>query len=72
MLPPNEYVLVETQRTHRQELLSAAQRERVASELRPLRPPLGDRCLACVGRVMVRIGRRLEARVAVGFSGAQS
>lgn len=67
MLPPNEYILTATQRTHRQELMHAAAQARLAQQLRPLSPTWFDRGLAFCGRVLVRCGRRLEMRAPLGL-----
>lgn len=67
MLSPNEYVLIETQRIHRQELMHDAAQARLVRQLRPAVPTWLDRGLALVGRVLVRCGRRLEMRAPLGL-----
>lgn len=71
MLPPNDYILVETQRMHRQELMNYATQARLLRQLRPMTPTWLDRGLALLGRVLVRCGRRLEMRAPIGWNGAQ-
>ena len=71
MLPPNEYILTETQRMRRQELMPDAAQTRLAHQLRPLTSTWLDRGLARFGRVLVRCGRRLELRVPIGLNGVQ-
>lgn len=71
MLLPNEYVLTETQRTHRQELLDYATQMRQLRLQRPATPGWLDRGLAQFGRLLVRCGRRLEMRAPIGWNGAQ-
>lgn len=72
MLPPNEYVLIEAQRMHRQELMNYAAQARLAHHFRTLSPTWFDRGAAFFGRVLVRCGRRLEMRASIGLNGAQS
>ena len=69
MLPPNEYILIETQRMRRSELMNDAAQTRLARQLRPPAPAWLDRGLALFGRVLVRCGRRLELRAPIGWNG---
>lgn len=69
MWPHNEYILVETQRSHRAELLRAAADAALAHKAATHAPSLLDQGLAAVGRLLVRCGRRLEMRVSVGLNG---
>ncbi|HHY57194.1 MAG TPA: hypothetical protein GYA08_17365 [Chloroflexi bacterium] len=71
MLSPNEYVLNETQRLHRQELMSHAAHARLLQQLRPAEPSWLDWGLAWFGRVLVRCGQRLAMRAPIGLNGAQ-
>lgn len=72
MLPPNEYILTEAQRIHRQELMNHAAQARLAHHFRSLSPTWFDRGMALLGRVLVRCGRRLEMRAPIGLNGVQS
>lgn len=71
MLPHNEYLLDETQRLHRAELMHAAAYARLVRLAGAPHPGWLDQRLAAVGRALVRLGRRLEMRVAIGLDGAQ-
>lgn len=62
MFPHNDYVLTETQRLQRAEMMQAAANERLAHAITPRGASLVDRALCCTGRVMVRLGRQLERR----------
>jgi hypothetical protein len=64
-------MLNETQRLHRDELMRAAAQARLAHLATPAQASRLDRCLAAGGRTLVRLGRRLEMRVAIGLDGAQ-
>ena len=71
MLTHNEYLLNKTQRQHRDELMHAAAQARLVHLAMPAQASRLDRTLAAGGRVLVRLGRRLEMRVAIGLNGAQ-
>lgn len=71
MLMPNDYVLIETQRMHRRELLEHARQMRLLRQQRPVTPNWLDRGLALFGRVLVGCGRRLEMRAPIGWNGTQ-
>ena len=62
MFPHNDYILTETQRLQRAEMMQAAANERLAHALTPQRANLFDRGLCSAGRLMVRLGRQLERR----------
>lgn len=62
MFPHNDYVLTETQRLQRAEMMQAAANERLAHTVSPRRANLLDRGLCSAGRLMVRLGRQLERR----------
>jgi|APTNR8051073442_1049403.scaffolds.fasta_scaffold310230_1 hypothetical protein len=62
MFPNNEYVLDETLRMHREEMMQAAAAERTLRMVQPARAPWLDQALATVGRVLVQLGQRLERR----------
>ncbi|MFO7632600.1 MAG: hypothetical protein R6W76_08680 [Caldilinea sp.] len=70
MFPHNDYILVETQRMHREDMLHAATVERTLRLARPTHTNWLDLGLAAIGRVMVDFGRRLESRGAVGLHSA--
>lgn len=69
MLPPNEFLTIETQRIHRQELMREADKQRLAQFAASSRPSRLDCGLAYVGRHLTRLGRRLEARVPTVYTG---
>ena len=62
MFPHNDYILTETQRVQRAEMMQAAANDRLAHAFRPHRVSLVDRGLCCAGRLMVRLGSPLERR----------
>ncbi len=70
MFPHNEYVLVETQRMYRDEMIKAAATERFLRSTQIARTTWLDQGLATVGRAMVYFGRRLEGRTIVELRSA--
>ena len=72
MLPHNEYVLDETQRMHRNELLQEVAQARLFRLVCAPQPGWIDSGLAFLGRALVRLGRWLELRVPVGLNDVQS
>ena len=62
MFPHNDYVLTETQRLQRAEMMQAAANDRLANAFLPRRVSLVDRGLCCAWRLMVCLGRQLERR----------
>ncbi len=62
MFPHNDYILTETQRLQRAEMMQAAANERLAHAVTPQQATLLDRGLCAAGRLMVRLGRQLERR----------
>lgn len=70
MFPLNDYILVETQRMRREEMVYAATIERALRLARPTHTNWLDLGLAAIGRVMVDFGRRLESRGAMRLHSA--
>lgn len=70
MFPHNEYILVETQRMRRDEMMETAATERSLRCMQSAHTTWLDQGLATIGRVMVQFGQRLESRGVVQLRSA--